>query len=192
MHCMQIWNLLFYSYEQMLDCWSSDAEDRPSFSQLHKTFDGFLVKQTESKYPYMKVLSTPLHLCSTQPAEALKADLTPINLNIEVTDMDVGTRVTSTQGSTHLRRSVSHNEPRKYLRLATSESHSSLRSFGAHSPIQDIEAELLRQANWMRNEGADGQELVNTRYVPSPTAASRGGSRKQSSNELTVEVNNEV
>ena len=183
-----------YSYEQMLNCWSLEAEERPTFSQLHKTFDGFLVQQTENDYPYMEVLSTPFHVDSTQPAETQEADPTPINLDIEITDVDAGTTVISTQGGTNLKRSVSHNQPRRDsdLRLVTSESHSSLRSFGAHSPIQDIEAELLRQANWMRNEGTDGQELVDTRYVTSPTAASHGGGRKQNGNELTVEVNTEV
>ena len=148
-----------------MDCCSLEPEDRPSFSELHKTS---LVKQTESDYPYMEVLSTPFHVDSTQPAETHEADPTPI------TDMDAGTAVTSTAGNAHRKRSASHNQPRKELdqRLVTSESHSSLRSFGAHSPIQDIEAELLRQANWVRNEDTeDRQELVNTRYVPSPTVS---------------------
>ena len=161
-----------------MDCCSLEPEDRPSFSELHKTY---LVKQTESDYPYMEVLSTPFHVDSTQPTETHEADPTPINLNIEITDVDVGTAVTSTAGNAHRKRSASHNQPRKELdqRLVTSESRSSLRSFGAHSPIQDIEAELLRQANWVRNEDTeDGQELVNTCYVPSPTV-SRSGSCKQ-------------
>ena len=175
----------------MLDCWSLEPEDRPSFSQLHKIFDDFLVKHTENNYPYMEVLSTPYHVDSTQPAETHEADPTPINLDIEITDMDAGTAVTSTAGNAHRKRSASHNQPRRdlNLRLVTSERRSSLRSFRAHSPIQDIEAELLRQANWVRNEDTeDGQELVNTRYVPSPTV-SRNGSRKQ--NETTAQENTE-
>jgi serine/threonine protein kinase len=174
-------------YDQMLDCWNLEPEDRPSFSQLHKTFDGFLSQQTENDYPYMEVLSTPFHVDSTQPAETHEADPTPINLDIEITDVDAGTTVTGTASNARLARSVSHNQPRRdlNLRLVSSESHSSLRSFGAHSPIQDIEAELLRQANWVRNEDTeDGQELVNTRYVPSPTV-SRSGSHKQNNNDET-------
>ena len=74
----------------------------------------------------------------------------------------------SMQLITRLSRSVSHNVPRN-LRIVNSESHNSLSKFGSqdmphcHS-LQDIQAELLRQATWQTQVDGNG-ELVNTQYV---------------------------
>lgn len=166
----------------MLDCWGLEVEERPSFPQLHKTFDDFLIQQTEHKYPYMEVLSKPYHLDNLEPTENPDPEPTPINLDIEITDVDSdSTTKHSTRLNTNLSRSVSHNVPRN-LRIVNSESHNSLSNFGSqdmphrHS-LQDIQAELLRQATWQTQVDSNG-ELVNTRYVVSPTAPSRNGSRK--------------
>lgn len=153
----------------MLNCWSLEAEERPSFPELHKTFDSFLTTHTQDNYPYMEVLSKPYHLDNAEPTENPDTDPTPVNLDIEITDVD-GDAETRTRVGTHLARSVSHYQPR-HLGIVQSESHFSLRSYGSdiHSSIQDIKAELQRQTSWRSEGGTDGQEFVETRYVVSPT-----------------------
>lgn len=166
----------------MLHCWSQEAEERPSFSQLHKTFDDFLIQQTEHKYPYMEVLSKPYHLDNLEPTENPDHDPAPVNLDMGITDVDMDSTAThSTRFNTNLSRSASHHVPRNQ-HIVNGESQNSLSNFDSqgiprrHS-LQDIQAELLRQATWPIIVDSDA-ELANTRYVVSPTAPRQNGIHK--------------
>ena len=170
----------------MLDCWSLEAEDRPTFPRLHGIFDEFLTTQTQENYPYMEVLSKPYHLDIVEPTENPDTDRTPVNLDIQITDVDADEETTPVRiGARGLARSISHNEPRN-LRIVASDSHLSLRdvatprsaNISTHSSIHDMQAELLRQASWQTDDNiGDGSHvLVNTRYVESPTTLSRHNS----------------
>ena len=76
----------------MLNCWSQTAQERRSFPELHAIFDKFLTQQTQDSYPYMEVLSKAHHIDTTAATVAHDLDPTPINLDIEITDVDAGTR----------------------------------------------------------------------------------------------------
>ena len=169
----------------MLDCWNLEAEERPNFPELHATFDKFLTQQTQDNYPYMEVLSKPHHLDMTATEIVHDPDPTPINLDIQITDVDADTPMETPQR--HLTRSISHNQPKKNLGITASGSNFSLRSLnkGTHDSIQDIQAELARQANWIHTDGGDEDAMVDTRYVDSPTSFvnSRSGSRSGSRNQ---------
>ena len=159
----------------MLDCWSLEAGERPTFQELHKIFDDFLTQQTQDNYPYMEVLSKPYHLDDTTKTPATDEDQTPINLDIEITDVDSGQEIGS-----QLSRSLSQYNPRRdELRLNPSQSSFSLRSLEVQSSLQDMQTELARQADWpLAVDRDDAHEMEDTRYVESPTAISRNGSRK--------------
>ena len=180
----------------MLDCWSFEPEDRPSFSELRKTFDKFLTTQTQDKYPYMEVLSKPYYLDTVQPKPA-EPEPAVINLDIEITDIDADQQQDNKRES---RISNSHSfSELGNLRLTTSESRRSLRSLTelsvhgsqAGTPLgsmHNIHAELIRQLSWERNDDADGDEkrFVDTRYVESPTSA--GVSRKNTRTQRDAHV----
>ena len=174
----------------MLNCWSQTAEERPSFPELHAIFDKFLTQQTQDSYPYMEVLSKAHHIDTTAATVAHDPDPTPINLDIEITDVDAGNPMVPP--SRRLTRSVSHNQPRTTLSttITASESNFSLRSLNKatlHDSIQDIRAELARQAGWTQTD-REG-EVVDTRYVDSPTSFthSRSGSRNQTHDENNLQ-----
>lgn len=166
-----------------MDCWTLEAEERPNFPELHKLFDEFLSQQTQDNYPYMEVISNSQHIDDTavQP-EAQDLDRTPINLDIEITDVDGDVPRMPKRSGTNLMRSVSHNVPRNNMRITPSESNFSLRSLGAHTPMQDMQAEIERQAGWLQVDNADGQEMVDTRYVDSPTSGRFSRNRERNHN----------
>ena len=168
------------SYEVMLDCWNQEAGERPTFPELHKTFDDFLTQQTQDDYPYMEVLSKPYHLDDTANPPATDEDVTPINLDIEITDVDGDDEMhPSIPTASRLTRSVSqNNQGRNNLGLTLSTSNFSLRSLQVQGSLQDMQAELERQADWPLADQDGGRELPDTRYVESPTSFSRNGSRR--------------
>ena len=181
-------------YEVMLDCWSLEAEERPNFPHLHKTFDGFLTQQTQDNYPYMEVLSKPYHTDETAAPPENDPDPTPINLDIEITDMDADTTDSPlTHNKRTVTRSVSHNQPRREnMHIPLSGSNFSLRNLAGatNSPMQDVQAELLRQADWIQLDGRDEQDMVDPRYVDSPTTpvVSRSGSRQNINSQQSLEL----
>ena len=168
----------------MLDCWGVEAEERPTFPELHKIFDDFLTQQTQDSYPYMEVLSKPYHLDDTAKPPTTDADPTPVNLDIEITDVDADETdapLALTTGAP-LARSVSHNQPRRLNQpgLTPSISNFSLRSMEVQGSLQDMQAELERQANWLQVDQAEEEKKkVDTRYVDSPTSFSRNNSHRQ-------------
>ena len=163
----------------MLDCWNHEAGERPMFQDLHKLFDDFLTQQTQDSYPYMEVLSKPYHLDDTTKIPAGEPDHTPINLDIEITDVDADEMSTPTQRETRLMRSVSQNNPRRNnLGLTPSNSNFSLRSLQIHNSLQDMQTELARQADWLQVDLTDGREKEDTRYVDSPTSFTRNNSHR--------------
>ena len=148
-----------------------EADERPDFAELHKMFDGFLTQHTQDNYPYMEVLSKAHHLEDTTAyPEMQDKEQTPINLDIEITDVDADAEEMPKRSGTNLMRSISHNVPRCNMGITPSESNLSLRSLGARSPMEDMQAELRRQAGWLQVGTTDGQDKVDTRYVDSPTS----------------------
>ena len=164
----------------MLDCWSLEHEERPNFPQLHKIFDDYLTQQTKEHYPYMEVLSKPYHFSEDTNAVVnitIDADPTPINLDIEITDVDA-VDFTSDARTQELTRSASHCEPRTHLGLTQSASNLSLRSLQ-----ENMQAEMARQSDWLVvGERGEGREGGDTRYVDSPTSFTRNDSRRQQHN----------
>ena len=166
-----------------------EPEERPNFLELNKTFDSFLRKQTQDKYPYMEVLSKPYHHDTVKPAPT--ESLVVVNLDIEVTDTDLGNE--DSIRASRVLKSISYNEFGS-LQVKSSLSHQSLRSLTnreslnlAGTPtgsIHSLHAELIRQISWGQNLDEAGGEvvLVNDRYVdePSNTGASEPNTHNQS------------
>lgn len=48
-------NALSLSYEIMRHCWYENSQDRPSFSQLQKHIEEFLISYVQDNYPYIEI-----------------------------------------------------------------------------------------------------------------------------------------
>ena len=151
-----------HSYEVMLECWNETPEQRPSFPRLHKTFDTFLGKHTQDRYPYMEVLSRSYHFDTLEP-KTPELDQTPVNLDIEGTSAERNTERQLANGAS-FEQSASL-ELTSSLPIAQRSPHGS-----HHSSRQDVRAELIRQMSWEREGGVTGEEIEmeSTRYVGSP------------------------
>ena len=168
-----------------------EPEERPNFQELNKMFDSFLRKQTQDKYPYMEVLSKPYHHDTINPVP-VESEVV-INLDIEVTDTDVGNEDSITRsrvsksisfndfGSLQVKPSLSHHSLHSLARLE------SLNMVGTPTgSIHSIHAELIRQISWGQNlDEADGEVvLVNDRYVEEPSNTSM--SERNTQNQTTI------
>ena len=144
---------LSLSYEVMLQCWSEDKEDRPSFGKLHIIFDQFLSKHIEDRYPYMEVQMYTFDKLEPQPSTMTQDSVASISIDIE----------SGISESTYLR-----NEEGKHtdgVQLQVPEIHSwrgSLQDIRL-SPVRECEPDRLSVMSAER-EG---------RYVESPVAISR-------------------
>ena len=109
----------------MQQCWNSSPSERPSFSEIHETFDRFLSTHTQEKYPCTQLLSQPTPNQSAYNSmvddDENPADPLPVNLDIETSDGE-GSRVhnahqSETEGSqvdnAHQRASPDHFETRR-------------------------------------------------------------------------------
>ena len=80
----------------MQQCWNSSPSERPSFSEIHETFDRFLSTHTQEKYPCTQLLSQPTPNRSAYNSmvddDENPADPLPVNLDIETSDGE-GSRV---------------------------------------------------------------------------------------------------
>ena len=165
----------------MLQCWSDQANQRPTFPKLHQIFDKYLSKHTQDRYPYIELLSKPYHFDKLEP-KTPDPEQAPVNLDFEVTDVDENdVPADRVQGRTATMSdqlpvlepntvlSATHNSPHfsPHISLQPSPHRSPLASL--HSSRQDIRAELIRQLSWER-DGVVGEEveMEDTRYVGSP------------------------
>lgn len=166
----------------MQECWEADATERPSFPELHHTFDKFLTQHTQDHYPYMELLYTaPHHPDTTDTTDARQHDMdhTPINLDIKITDTD--TEKTTKGGLSvnqerRLGRSASHNQPRtsggRNLRLPTSRSNLSLRNPSTPTlSLEETQREPVTQPRlYPVDQDQNQNEMEDLRYVVSPTS----------------------
>ena len=109
----------------MQQCWNSSPSERPSFSEIHETFDRFLSTHTQEIYPCTQLISQPTPNRSAYNSmvddDENPADPLPVNLDIETSDGE-GSRVhnahqSETEGSqvdnAHQRSSPDHFETRR-------------------------------------------------------------------------------
>ena len=155
----------------MQNCWREVAGERPTFSELHATFDGFLKQQTQDELPYMVVLSNPYPL-EEMPSEV---EETPIVLDVEMLD----TTPNESNGDKHLEQSAPFDQLDMPNIVSEEDKHftSAPQQVIPHKSQDHLPPNSTQNASIedpsQGREKEDGQEAAHIRYVELPTRVSQ-------------------
>lgn len=156
----------------MLQCWNEDPEERPTFEELHKTFDQFLSNHIQDRYPYIELQMTlPYSFDKLEPVTCLAK--TPPSNECPI-DLDMSDPDTDTTGIFDIKIVPTT----QHLSLESSNSHTL--QVPAGSRLSTVSAQL-RNSNpdiQMREMEVDRISFISagipeTRYVESPVGISR-------------------
>ena len=158
----------------MVECWNELPEQRPKFSKLHRIFDSYLSKNTQESYPYIELVAKSYEFDNLESA---KPDQAPVNLDIEVTDVN-GATSSSLPNSHGINGSASNHLPKLELatrapntttnRLSVAQFTPPHLQHASLAPRQSLQMEHLRQLyldTEDRRTGGEEMEMVDTRYV---------------------------
>ena len=156
----------------MLHCWNEDPEERPTFEELHKTFDQFLSNHIQDRYPYIELQTTlPYSFDKLEPITCLAK--TPPNDECPI-DLDTSDPDTDTTAIFDIKIVPTGQQ----LSLESTNSH--ILQVPAGSRLSTVSAQL-RNSNpdiQMREMEVDRISFISagipeTRYVESPVGISR-------------------
>lgn len=148
----------------MLQCWNTDADDRPSFKDLHSLFDQFLSVHIQDRYPYMQ-LSAP-YLTPVPSKLAPETGQTDTDGNSFV-NLDFDTPNPTLSSVADNGAALSHTPVGRTLSSGTVSQPRSAHN-SPHGSLQEVDQLSNRSLTILNDDPLDNSEFTDMRYVQSP------------------------